>query len=60
MQETQGFKAHITSARAMHLISATGEMDPGFELHKPDGKRRPMVQKAIENYERHHDKTLDE
>ena len=60
MQETEGFKAHITSAHTMHLLSATGEMDPGFELHKPNGKRRPMVQKAIENCKRHHDKALDE
>ncbi len=54
MQETQGFKAHINSAHTMHLLSATGEKDPGFELRKPEGKRRPMVQKAIENYERFH------
>ena len=56
MQETQGFKAHINSAHTMHLLSATGEKDPGFELRKPEGKRRPMVQKAIENYERFHGK----
>ncbi len=54
MQDTQGFKSHINAAHTMHLLSATGEMDPGFELRKPEGKRRPMVQKAVENYERFH------
>lgn len=55
MQETQGFKSHINGAHMMHLMSATGERDPGFELQKPEGKRRPMVQRAVENYERFHD-----
>jgi enoyl-CoA hydratase len=53
MQETQGFKAHINSTHTMHLLSATAETDPGYELKQPEGRRRPMVQKAIENYQRH-------
>lgn len=53
MQETQGFKAHINAAHTMHLLSATGESDPGFGLKQPQGRRRPMVQKAIENYQRY-------
>lgn len=49
-QDAQGFQGHINAAHAYHLLSATGEGDPGFALKKV-GKRRPMVQKAHENYE---------
>jgi len=52
-QDTQGFKAHIDAAHAMHILSAVGEGDPGYALDKPQGKRRPMVQRALENYERY-------
>ena len=52
VQETQGFSAHIYGAHAMHMLSSTGESDPGYALKKPDGKRRPMVQRAMENFER--------
>ena len=48
-QDAQGFQGHINAAHAYHLLSATGESDPGFALRKV-GKRRPMVQKAHENY----------
>ncbi|MBD3646787.1 MAG: enoyl-CoA hydratase/isomerase family protein [Pseudomonadales bacterium] len=54
MQDTQGFAGHITAAHTMHILSSTAEMDPGFALQKPDGRRRPMVQRALENYEKHH------
>ena len=50
-QDAQGFQGHINAAHAYHLLSATGESDPGFALEKV-GKRRPMVQKAHENYAR--------
>ena len=50
-QDAQGFQGHINAAHAYHLLSATGEGDPGFALKKV-GKRRPMVQRAHENYER--------
>jgi 1,4-dihydroxy-2-naphthoyl-CoA synthase len=52
VQDTQGFAGHIYSAHAMHMLSSTGEGDPDYALRKPDGKRRPMVQRAFENYER--------
>jgi enoyl-CoA hydratase len=52
-QDTQGFKAHIDAAHSMHMLSALGEADPDFALAKPQGKRRPMVQRALENYDRH-------
>lgn len=51
-QEAQGFTGHIYGAHALHMLSQTGESDPGYALTKPDGKRRPMVQRAFENYER--------
>ena len=52
VQETQGFSAHIYGAHAMYMLSSTGESDPGYALKKPEGKRRPMVQRAMENFER--------
>ena len=50
MQDGQGFQAHITSAHAMHLLSATAEKDPDFALDEPQSRRRPMVQQAMENF----------
>jgi enoyl-CoA hydratase len=52
MQDGQGFVAHITAAHHMHIISSEGEKDPDFALRVPDGHRRPMVERAFENYER--------
>lgn len=53
-QDVQGFKAHIDAAHAMHILSSVGEGDPGFALAKPEGgRRRPMVQRALENYQRY-------
>jgi enoyl-CoA hydratase len=51
-QEAQGFTGHIYSAHALHMLSQTAESDPGYALTKPGGKRRPMVQRAFDNYER--------
>ncbi len=51
-QEAQGFTSHIYGAHALHMLSSTGEADPDYALRKPEGKRRPMVQRAFENYER--------
>ncbi len=51
-QEAQGFTGSIYGAHALHMLSQTGESDPGYALAKPGGKRRPMVQRAFENYER--------
>jgi|TARA_B110000467_G_scaffold154278_1_gene165416 enoyl-CoA hydratase len=50
MQDAQGFNQHITSAHAMFLLSSQGEKDPDFAVDVPEGKRRPMVQRAMENY----------
>ena len=51
-QDAQGFTSHIYGAHALHMLSSTGEADPDYALKKPDGNRRPMVQRAFENYER--------
>jgi enoyl-CoA hydratase len=53
-QDDQGFSAHINAAHVMHVLSATGETDPDFALERA-GKRRPMVQRALENYAIHQD-----
>ncbi len=51
VQDSQGFTQHIYGAHALHMLSSTGEADPGYALKKPAGKRRPMVQRAMENFE---------
>jgi enoyl-CoA hydratase len=50
VQDGQGFAGHITAAHAMHIISSQGERDPDFALKVPEGARRPMVERAFENY----------
>lgn len=49
MQDAQGFQSHVTAAHLMHILSTEGEKDPDFALASPD-KRRPMVERAFENY----------
>ncbi len=51
-QDASGFTSQIQGSFALHLLSSTGEQDPGYALNKPEGRRRPMVQRAFENYER--------
>ena len=52
MQDSQGFHAHTSAAHLMHLLSAEGEKDPDFALNVPNKKRRPMVERALQNYAR--------
>jgi enoyl-CoA hydratase len=52
VQDTQGFQAHITAAHTMHILSSEGEKDPDYALRVPAGRRRPMVERAFENYRR--------
>jgi enoyl-CoA hydratase len=52
VQDTQGFAAHINAAHLMHIASSEGEKDPDYALKVPSGARRPMVEKAFENYQR--------
>lgn len=51
-QDAQGFTQHIAGAHALHMLSQTAESDANYALAKPDGRRRPMVQRALDNYER--------
>jgi enoyl-CoA hydratase len=51
MQDQQGFAAHISSAHALHILSSEGEKDADYALKVPEGRRRPMVERAFENYE---------
>ncbi len=50
MQDHQGFASHISSAHALHMLSSEGEKDPDYALKVPEGRRRPMVDRAFENY----------
>ncbi len=52
-QDTQGFVGHLTAAPALYALSAPGESDPAYALKQPEGRRRPMVQRAFENYTAH-------
>jgi enoyl-CoA hydratase/carnithine racemase len=52
LQDQQGFAAHISAAHALHMLSSEGEKDPDYALAVPAGKRRPMVERAFENYAR--------
>lgn len=51
-QDAAGFTSQIYGSFALHMLSSTGEQDPGYALNRPEGRRRPMVQRAFENYER--------
>lgn len=50
--DAQGFTGHIRAAHAFHILSSQGEKDPGYALQQTGMRRRPMVQRAFENYER--------
>lgn len=51
VQDNQGFAGHIGAAHALHILSSEGEKDPDYALKVPEGSRRPMVERAFENYE---------
>lgn len=51
-QDEMGFTSHIHAAHGYYMLSSQGESDADFAVPKPDGKRRPMVQRALENYRR--------
>lgn len=51
-EDAQGFTAHIHDAFNLHMLSSIGEGDPDYALRRPEGqRRRPMVQRAMENFE---------
>ncbi len=49
-QDAQGFHQHISAAHALFLLRSQGEKDPDYALDLPEGRRRPMVQQALESY----------
>jgi enoyl-CoA hydratase len=58
-QDTQGFVGHINAAHALYALSSIGESDPDYALKQPEGRRRPMVQRAFENYAAHRNRRGD-
>jgi enoyl-CoA hydratase len=50
--DAQGFTAHIHNAHSSYIARYVGEKDPGFAVKAPAGKRKPMVQVALERYQR--------
>jgi enoyl-CoA hydratase len=51
-QDAQGFTASIQAAHGLYMLNWATEQDPGFALAVPSGRRRPMVQVALERYRR--------
>ena len=51
-EETQGFTAHTQAAHSMYVLARMGEKDPGSYIEQTDEKRRPMVEVALQNYQR--------
>jgi enoyl-CoA hydratase len=51
-QDQQGFTSFIHAAHSMYMLNRTGEKDPDYAVKVPDGRRRPMVQVALERYRR--------
>ncbi|MCK9485494.1 MAG: enoyl-CoA hydratase-related protein [Dehalococcoidia bacterium] len=54
-QDAQGFTNQVRSSLSNHLVSRAAEEDEAYLLDKPQAsgvRRRPMVQRALENYER--------
>jgi enoyl-CoA hydratase len=50
-QDAAGYTTHLTSAHALYVLGRLGERDPDSLVVEPAGRRRPMVQRALENWE---------
>ena len=50
--DAQGFTAHIHNAHSSYIARYVGEKDPGFAVKAAEGRRKPMVQVALERYQR--------
>jgi len=59
-QDTMGFTAAVTGAHSHYMLTWATEQDPGFTLATPGGKRRPMVQVALERYQREQARAVPE
>ena len=51
-QDTMGFTAAVTGAHSHYMLTWATEKDRDFALAVPAGKRRPMVQVALDRYRR--------
>jgi len=51
-QDSAGYTTHLTSAHALYVLGRLGERDPDSRVVETGTRRRPMVQKALENWER--------
>ncbi len=57
--DAQGFTAHIMASHSTYITRRMGQLDPGYALPNPrdSGKKRmPMVQVAMERYQRDQDR----
>jgi hypothetical protein len=53
--DAQGFTSHIVSSHSTYITRRLGQLDPGYALANPRDsgvKRMPMVQVALERYNR--------
>jgi len=51
--DAQGFTSHIINAHSTYNNRRMGSFDPGYVMPKKEGaKRQPLVQVALDNYER--------
>ena len=50
--DERGFSQHIVGAHAHYLLSIAAESDPGYALKRPEGRRLPGVQVALDNFQR--------
>jgi enoyl-CoA hydratase len=56
-QDAQGFTAHIHNAHSTYTVRRFGEKDPGYAVKAAEGRRKPMVQVALERYQREQART---
>jgi enoyl-CoA hydratase len=49
-QDAAGYTTHLTSAHALYVLGRLGERDPDSLVVESGGRRRPMVQRALDNW----------
>ena len=58
-QDVQGFTSYIQSTHSMYSLIRAGERNPGYAIERPTGRRRPMVQVALDRYRRSRGQATD-
>ena len=51
-QDAAGFTAHVAGAHGLYVLGRLGEYDPDSQEVETGERRRPMVGRALENWER--------